>query len=430
MNSYCCGIILFIAIFALSWLIYPKVKCTKNIHFMFPAQTTFLVITIIVSLYWFFSDKEFLFYYGRLWKFVQKGSLEAISSTTAIIGVSSLLLGWTYGERDKTTLGKPQIEVIHYLYGRGYGISIIFYFVSTALCLLFVACRAKEAALWAFFTVIFGVLTQIIICIRIVFDLDNREKNVLLLWQIESNIIPPKKGIVSRILKKNKQTCCTCTSTKEVRLEVINDMANNLSDSYIRHNDKYMATIAEIIVEWTKTIENDNFLYSEIMQKRVQELSRSLRELFERLPKEESALWEEKLINMICCKCEGNSKFSENILSVSYFCFLYFRSEEDIKSRICIITQYSGDRSKSYERFCELLKAFYYGHQWYKFLYKNAPLSETLLCGNVLDYYIDGAFELLVSVLEEKTQANQQKRYINEKDIATIAWNQVVSRGK
>lgn len=122
---------------------------------MFPGHFALAFFTTVLCIRLFATDRD-LIDYGCFWNVIERGTIEALTSVMSIVGVGSILLGWIYSERDKLTLGKSQIDMIHYCYGWGYAGSIIIHFGASALAILMLKCAAKEAALWAFFTVAWG----------------------------------------------------------------------------------------------------------------------------------------------------------------------------------------------------------------------------------------------------------------------------------
>lgn len=361
--------------------------CNKStLHMWFSLQATFIISTFIIAIYWFVSGNEFLFDYGDAWLIIERGTLKSISSVVGVVGIGSLLLGWTYGERDKVTLGKTQIDIIHYLYGIGYSLGIILHFIATALCIILIECEAKEASMWAFITVIVGCVPQMSICLRVVFNLANRERVALLLWKIEAGIFEEdtskKLTNISKIKSwiLEKISCNKINSAKKearnyaveidsnsiannIKIDVAINMANYLSDFDIRHNLEYQTVVAEIIAKWlqngetiiecwgnsnileiTETTETEGIIATvetveptetvknaekvedarRIVNERIQKLSSVFHELFDHIPKEDADIWEEEVLKQICKKWLSNVRTNKLALNILVASYIHF----------------------------------------------------------------------------------------------------------
>ena len=214
-----------------------------NIYWMFLGQYLLCLVTLFVGFSWFVIGQEFSFAYGDVWEIVERGSLEALASVMGIVGVGSVLLGWSYSGRDKITLGRKQIDMVHYRFGLGYSGSIVVHFGSTALCILAVECNAREMALWAFITVVWGCIPQALICIQIAMNLKKREELALALWEQDGN------------LKKETNS-------------VIRKMVRHLKDSDVYYNKEYRNVLCKMIAAWMKDFygKSDSFNRQKVLR--------------------------------------------------------------------------------------------------------------------------------------------------------------------
>lgn len=150
---------------------------------LFLVQFIFSAVAFFLGIIWFLFGIELLPNLHYLWPIVQRGSLGAISSVAGIMGISSILFGWAYGERDKKTLGKTQIQLIKKTFGPEYSASVVVHFGVTVLCLLLANIGARDGALMAFVALIWGCILHAIICVFIVMNRTNRERIALLAWK-------------------------------------------------------------------------------------------------------------------------------------------------------------------------------------------------------------------------------------------------------
>lgn len=191
-------------------------------HLLFPIHFSLALITAFICGTWFLTGREFVFDYGSLWGCIQRGSLEALSAPMSIVGVGSVLLGWTYGERDKRTLGKRQVDMVHHFFGHGYTISLIVHIVSTVLCLIMLKCASREASLWSFVTVFWGFVSQAIVCLFVTLNRKKQESLALALWETD---------------RRGKDT-----------FQVIQNMVEYLSDADVRCSKAYRTMLGSIFV--------------------------------------------------------------------------------------------------------------------------------------------------------------------------------------
>lgn len=368
----------------------------RKLHLWFPGHFSLAIVTTYISLRWFVTGQEFLFSYGQIWGIVERGSLDALSSTMGIVGVSCILLGWTYGDRDKVTLGKRQIDMIHHTLGYGYAVSLVTHFAATALCILMLKCTAREAALWAFATVLWGCIPQANICLCIALNRKNREQLALDLW---------------------KKEC----SEKDDKFEVIQNMAEHLNDVDARHNKEYRRAMGINITDWLHSCHENNSSDCGITVENIKIASRIYREVSERVPALDQELFEEDIMEAICAQlnvAEAKNEKALVLLCCGYYRYLYAQKPSELSSHINKIVYYSQKGDVTFKLFGELLQDFKYALEWYQFLNHRTGAPEYLATCSRRDPYIGIAFEhLILSIFENDGPSVQQN--------AKLAWNQV-----
>lgn len=358
--------------------ILMRSKHGRKFHFLFPVQVALMIMSIGVSYHWFTTEKEFLYNYGSLWKIVERGTLEAFSSVMGTIGMSCLFFGWTYSEREKNTLGQKQIDIVRYVFGQGYGLSVIIHFVVTVLCWILLKCKAREATLWAFATVIWGCIPQALIFLRIVVNRENREKKALKLWEHEAKDAKDAKK----------------------KFLVFRRMARNLSVSDIHSNVGYCNTMSQVIAAWLLACfvaDEDNH---GITDANIKHCSAIFNEIAERLPKEERAFFEEDILKLTCetlSKEEGKAKeMAIALLCAGYIGYLIAQSPSEMKHRIRRVTYYSKHENSFYHQFGYMLAAFHCGLEWYQFLTQRMGVPQNARIGQLENADMGIAFEALI----------------------------------
>lgn len=367
----------------------------QKIHLFFPIHFALALITMFISLRWFITGQEFLFSYGNVWEAVKRGSLDALSSVMSIVGVTCLLLGWSYSERDKVTLGKRQIDMIHHILGHGYALSIVTHIATTAGCMIMTKCSAKEAALWAFVTVIWGCIPQALICLYVTLNRKNRENLALKIWKHDG-----------------KKT--------DDGFMVVCSMAKHLGDIDVRHNKEYCKTMSGILISWLRNCNTgEHFCITEDIIKAISAL---FREFAERIPKEDQILFEEDFLksacNLLSIEKSDRDKVVLTLLCCGYYRYLYMQAKENIAHRIERAVYYSQQTDYVFKELGGLLKDFNCALQWYQFLMQRNRLPEGISNEGLRAEYISTAFEQLITSLFEDDGENAQK-------YAQLAWNQM-----
>ena len=368
----------------------------NRLHILFPGHITLAIITTYISLNWFKTGQEFLFNYGSFWTIVERGSLEALSSAMGIIGVGCVLLGWTYSERDKVSLGKKQIDMVHYKLGYGYAVSIVIHFASTALCVVMLTCKAREAALWAFFTVLWGCFPQAYICLWIALNRKERENLALKLWKEDG---------------KNK----------EEKFDAILKMAGYLSDASVRHNRKFCKELGSKIASWLVDCYDEEKPGYGATIENIKFVSVIYREIAQNIPEQEKELVEEDILKNVCTELNvtvSNNESAVVLLCCGYFRFLCAQQSDEMKHRIKKAIYYIQRQEVTFKLFGELMLDFNGGLEWYQFINQRVEAPEYIESANQRDEYICSAFEqLLMSIFEDDGLSVQRN--------ARLAWNQL-----
>lgn len=349
-------------------------------HILFPIHISLALVTFYISFNWFITGQEFHFNYGSIWAVVERGTLEALSSAVSIIGVSCILLGWTYSERDKRTLGKRQIEIIHYKLGYGYALSLITHFGATALCSLMLKCSAREATLWAFITVLWGCILQAFICLCIALNRENREKLALELWKKDN--------------------------TKEVnKFAAIQKMVRYLDDVDVRHHRGYRDSISTAITGWLYSCYDVKRTDHGASVENIKIASAIYREISGRVPAQEQALFEEDILKTIGMQLDVTEDKNESalvLLCCGYYRFLYGKDPDEMKYRINRAVYYSQKQNTTFKLFGEFMSDFNGGLEWYQFLNQRRSAPEYSTKEAQRNEYIGFAFEqLILSIFED-----------------------------
>ncbi|MGM9628948.1 MAG: hypothetical protein ACI3V4_12830 [Faecousia sp.] len=367
----------------------------NKIHILFPSHFALALVTLFISAYWFITGQKTLVDYGNAWRVIERGSLEALTSVMSIAGVSSILLGWIYGERDKITLGKPQIDMIHYVFGPGYAFSLVTHFAATALCIAMAKCAAKEAALWAFLTVVWGCIPQAIICLYIALNRGQREELAIQLWQYDGR-------------------------DSTTQLSAVRKMAGYLSDVDVRHNKKYCDTLCNIFTRWMLGHYKKNAANYGITAEVIRSVSAIFREIMETIPEAEKESFEDNILKTIYQQLEVDERTTQkevalNLVCCGYLRFLHERNQNHTNQYLQRAMFFSENDNEYYNR----VQDYLYGLNWFQFLCQSSvqPLyyKSTRSYGNV---YMRVAFEQLVFSIFEGSEEDIRK-------YSKLAWRQV-----
>lgn len=381
---------------------------------LFRSQFGLAGLALFICVYWFFTGKSLLTC-GLFQNVIERGTFAALSSVMGIVGIGSLFLGWIFSERDKCTMGKSQIEMIHLCYGRGYGLSIVVHFVFTAVTLVMVNCKAREPALISFLTLAWGCVPQVLICMRIGMNKSMRRKLALKLWA--------KDG-----------------ENAENLLSTFRAMAANLNETQIRYDMGYIMILSGIIQkEISHRISNNNeALY--ITSQNIISTSIMLRDLFEIIPAQEREYFEAILLKNICDQLDTSAnnnrmyedsqnqeRFARNNLTMITLCHGYIRyvylyyspSHQTLSNRVKLITNFSDSRSSRFTSLLNLMSDTENALKWLLFLAREGDIpTETRRKGTNCKLY-KTSFRLLVQCT--LIDGNFAKRQCD------IAWEQLYS---
>ena len=348
--------------------------------FLFRSQFGLAGLALFICGYWFFTGRSLLTC-GLFQNAVERGTFEALSSAMGIVGIGSLFLGWIFSERDKCTMGKSQIEMIHLCYGRGYGLSIVVHFVFTAVTLIMINCKARGPALISFLTLAWGCVPQMLICMRIGMNKSMRRKLALKLWA--------KDG-----------------ENADNLLATVHAMAAYLSDTQIRYDMEYIKVLSGImekeigyiikIYDKSLSITSQKITTTSITSQRITTISIMLRDLFEIIPIQEREYYEEILLKNICAQlCTGgqNSGTYENSenqgcsvgkkdLIMATLCYGYMRyvslyystSHQPLSNRVHLIANFSDLSNNSFASLLNLMSDTENALNWLLFLSRKGNL--------------------------------------------------------
>lgn len=352
-------IILSLALYTLYAVLLAYKRKEKDCHpkfrqYLLPVYFLFVLISVCVTAHWFLSEGGYIFNNAKIWSILRKGSMEALSSVMGVIGIGSVIISWTFKERDSITLGQPMSEIITYWIGEGYNLSFILHFFCTAAAIVMLNCKAEESAFWFSFTVLFGCIPHALVCVRILMDKNQRERIAVELWE---------------------QKSCEPENAEEV----ISQMVSYIDEPYVRNNSNYKKTIGKNFGTWVSTD-----FETHKQQKNVTKVAERFRELAQAVPKEEQADYELAIIKSACDTLAGENNRIEwiCILCGGYYIYLYTCGEETVRRRLEIMRLYYSVNMETKD-FCKYETAFYHAYQWYMFLEGTSDsLEYYILCAN------------------------------------------------
>lgn len=408
------------------------IKESKHIaivgKFLFPSQFGLAGIALFICGYWFFTGRSLLTC-DLFQNAIERGTFEALSSVMGIVGIGSLFLGWIFSERDKCTMGKSQIEMIHFCYGRGYGLSIVVHFVFTAVTLIMVNCKAREPALISFLTLAWGCVPQVLICMRIGMNKSIRRKLALKLWA--------KDG-----------------ENADNLLATVHAMAAYLSDTQIRYDTGYIEVLSGImekeigyvinIYDKSLSITSPKNTTTSITSQRITTISIMLRDLFEIIPAQEREYFEEILLKNICAQlCTGDQnsgtyESSENQgcsvankdLIMATLCYGYMRyvylyystSHQLLSNRVQLIANFTDSSYNAFANLLDLMSDTENALKWLLFLSSKGDLPRRTV-RIVRDYE---SYKTSFRSFVESTLSDENFSELK----CNIAWEQLYPRGE
>lgn len=390
----------------LSWTEKCKNKSIKKrkTHVLFPCHFALAFIASLLCIFWFLTGHEFM-NYGSLWTVIERGTLKALASVMSIVGVGSILLGWIYSERDKFTLGKSQIDLIHYCYGSGYAGSIVVHFGASALTLLMLECAAREAALWLFFTVTWGCIQQVWICLEIALNKVRREKLALQLW-------------------------CQDGTVHNQQILVIQKMAGFLSEADIRYNLRYCETLATVVKNWLLDHYSQHSSSRGVEEGNIKAASVLFREINDKVPEQERATFEEEILKNVAKQLEVEANLDMErknvamlLLCCGYVRFLYAHSKEELGRRIDKTVYFHQQNSAVFQNCINWTQDFVCGLEWFLFLNEQEDIPSGATRKGQRNEYIENIFvQLILSIRDDKKS--------NDEEVAKISWQQVYPGGE
>lgn len=390
----------------LNWTEKCKNKSIKQhkIHVLFPCHFALAIIAGLLCIYWFCTGHEYM-HYGSLWTVIERGTLKALTSVMSIVGVGSILLGWIYSDRDKLTLGKSQIDLIHYCYGSGYAGSLVIHFGVSALAILMLECAAREAALWAFFTVAWGCIQQVWICLGIAMNRVRRERLALQLWNQEGTI-------------------------RDKQMTIIQKMAEFLSEADIRYNADYREALASVIKSWLL----DHYIQTSnsrgVTEGNIKAASVIFREILDKVPEQECANFEEEILKNVAKKLEldvdldmERKNVAMLLLSCGYIRFLYAHAKEELGRRINRTVYFYQQNGTLFQNSINWIQDFLCGLEWFLFLNEQTDIPREATGKSQRTEYIENIFVQLVLSIRDNKESNDE-------NVAKISWQQVYPGGE
>ncbi len=345
--------------------------------------------------------------YGCFWNVIERGTIEALTSVMSIVGVGSILLGWIYSERDKLTLGISQIDMIHHCYGWGYAGSIIIHFGASALSILMLKCAAKEAALWAFFTVVWGCVPQAWICLTIAMNREHREILAVQLWKQQGSV-------------RNEQ------------VGVIHKMAGYLNETEVRYNSKYSEALGSVIKNWLLDHYDEKSTSRGISEGNIKAGSAIFRELIDKISKQDHAAFEEEILKVVCKQLEVDNNLNKerkniaaHLLGCGYIRFLYAQASGEVERRISRAVYFYQQENEVYQNCIDWIQDCLCALEWYLFLNQRTEVPRNAHGKSLKTEYLekeDAFFQLILSIEEDKSG--------DLEEIARISWQQVQPGGE
>lgn len=371
----------------------------RKIHVMFPGHFALATIALLFSAHWFGTGKDWIDY-GSFWNIVERGTIEALTSVMSIVGVGSILLGWIYSERDKLTLGKSQVDMIHYCCGFGYAGSVIVHFGASALAILMLKCTAKEAALWAFFTVAWGCIPQAWICLMIAMNRERREVLAVQLWKQDGSI-------------RNHQ------------IHVVHEMAGHLNETDVRYNPRYCNALGTVIKSWLLEHYDETGESRGITEDNIKTASIIFREIVEKVPEQERATFEEEILKTVCDQLKVDEDLEEErrnvaalLLSCGYIRFLYAQAKEKLGKQINRTVYFHQQGNKVYNNCLNWIQDMLCALEWVLFLKQQAEVPRNATGKSLKEKYIENVFvQLILSVWEGND--------LDIEEIARVSWQQL-----
>lgn len=400
---------------AVAYMIYKIVigEREKRYQYLLIIPILLTIFSIFFSIQWFLFGEECTPQGHCFWTILERGSLEAIESVAGILGITNILFGWIYTERNKLTLGKSQLELIEYQFGKLYTVSVVTHFFATALCLLLTKAGAREGTFFSFLALSSGCVLQVLICLEIGLNPQNREKCSIALWEKESNA---QKDYAAPV--------------------VITDMIRGLSNPDVYAHEGYRNVLFKKLSIWLgdfPEIRKPGQQNLEQMASDIRMISYLLHTLLDALPKSEQQRFIEDLFREVCKYLDAVASgcSQAELLCCGYIHCIYNINETDgtveemdrkmdiLVSRIMCLTYYFQDKDSTYFYASRFLQRLLSGLEWYLFLTQKVRLPRYNICQVETIAHINDIFTALArSIFDLDNQVICVKN-------AQIAWNQV-----
>lgn len=264
------------------YIIYKTIKkSTKNRYCgLLVIPLMFTAFAVFFGCVWFFCGKELTPQGHWLWTTLERGSLGAIETVAGVLGISNFLFGWVYAERNRLTLGKSQLELIQYQFGKLYTWGVAVHFFATALCLLLTKAGAREGAFFSFLALSSGCVPQVMICFDIGLSSKSREECALKLWN--SQKVPFADHESPSVLRK---------------------MIQCLSDPDVCANRSYRDALSKKIADWVSNFPEVHKAKQRSLTEMttdVRMISYEFHVMLETIPNLERVHFVEELFELVC----------------------------------------------------------------------------------------------------------------------------------
>lgn len=397
-------------------IIYKIVTREKENRYQYLMMVPILLtlFAMIFSIAWFFFGEEWTPQEHWLWTILERGSLGAIESVAEILGITNILFGWIYTERNKLTLGKSQLELIEYQFGKFYTGSVAIHFFATALCLILTKVGAREGTLFSFLALSCGCVLQVLICSEIGLNPKNREECSIALWEKEST-----------------------SPADYVAPAVIEDMIRCLSDPSVYVHEGYRDVLFKKLAAWLgdfPEIRQYGQQSFDQMAADIRLISYKLHTLLETVPKSERRYFSEELLQGVC-KYLGTATAGGcaqvELLCCGYVHCIYNMNKTDgtmdemdrkmdiLASHIFGLTYYFQNQDPTSSYTSQFFLKILGGLDWYLFLTQRARLPRYAVIQNSPSAQVNDIFTAFICSIFDLDDP-----YTRERN-ARSAWDQI-----
>jgi len=381
--------------------------------YLFAIQFSLAAAAVLAGGFWFLTGAEILPENCCVWNVLERGSLTAIESISGVIGISNVLFGWAFSDRDKLTLGISQSDLIRDRYGKGYITSVIIHFSITVLCMLFAKVGAREGAFLSFAALLWGCVPQAIICSRIAMNRQRREQAALALWE----------------KRPDSQ-------------EVLTEMGIYLAAPDVYNNRFYFEVLCGKTAYWLmdcQTLKEMPTACCGTVEKDIETISSILYILTDKAPEAERMHFGEELLRTTAlklaesCPDENRRYAGAEMLACGYFRFLLGEdsilasSMEEKTDALAVqidkVNYYSQGQDPLSDYMGSYLRSLLSGLEWYLFLEREAAVPRHIAAPLERPAFICNGFHALVfSIFGQKNRNDMDTCYVD------IAWEQVCEK--